>query len=105
MMKKAVVSIFVFMVFSICNGVDRQKVILDCDLGGDIDDAFALAMMLSAQETFDILGICLDHGDTEARGRIALRMLYETGLDHIPVYIGRKTKNSGVSQGEYENGF
>ncbi len=104
-MKKAVVTIFVLMVFGICNGADRQKVILDCDLGGDIDDAFALAMMLSAQDKFDILGICMDHGDTEARGRIALRMLYETGLDHIPVYIGRKTSNSGVSQGEYGNGF
>ena len=85
--------------------LEKQKIILDCDLGGDIDDAFAVAMMLSAQDQFDILGICLDYGDTEARGRIALRMLYETGMDHIPVYLGRKTNHGVSAQFEYGRGF
>ena len=37
-----------------------QKVILDSDLGSDIDDAFALALLLSSPE-FEILGITLGH--------------------------------------------
>jgi len=69
----------------------KQKVIFDCDLGGDIDDAFAVALLLTSQEEFEILGLCMDHGNTPGRGQLALKMLYETGLDYIPVYIGRHT--------------
>lgn len=99
------ITLCVLFMFSLCYGGDKQKIILDCDLGGDIDDAFCVAMMLSAQDEFDILGICIDYGNTEARGRIALRMLYETGMDDIPVYIGRKTGNGASSQFEYGQGF
>ena len=58
----------------------KQKVILDCDLGGDIDDAFALALVLASPE-FEVLGITLDHGLTEKRAQIACKMLYKTGLE------------------------
>ena len=104
-MKKATLILLVFTVFNLCYALDKQKIIMDCDLGGDIDDAFAVAMILSAQVEFEILGICMDHGDTEARGRIALRMLYETGLEDIPVYLGRKTSKGGVSQSGFGQGF
>jgi purine nucleosidase len=69
----------------------KQKVIFDCDLGGDIDDAFAVALLLTCQEQFEILGLCMDHGNTPGRGRVAAKMLYETGMDEIPVYLGRHT--------------
>ena len=69
----------------------KQKVIFDCDLGGDIDDAFAVALLLTSQEEFEILGLCMDHGNTPGRAKVATKMLYETGLDHIPVYVGRHT--------------
>ena len=69
----------------------KQKVIFDCDLGGDIDDAFAVALLLSSQEDFEILGLCMDHGNTPGRGQVATKMLYETGLEEIPVYLGRHT--------------
>jgi inosine-uridine nucleoside N-ribohydrolase len=69
----------------------KQKVIFDCDLGGDIDDAFAVALLLTSQEEFEILGLCMDHGNTPGRGQVAAKMLYETGMDGIPVYLGRHT--------------
>lgn len=69
----------------------KQKVIFDCDLGGDIDDAFALALLLTSQEEFEILGITLDHGYTPGRAELACKLLYETGLDHIPVFAGDHT--------------
>lgn len=69
----------------------KQKVIFDCDLGGDIDDAFALALLLTSQEEFEILGITLDHGNTPGRAELACKILYETGMAHIPVYLGDHT--------------
>jgi purine nucleosidase len=68
----------------------KQKIILDFDLGSDIDDAFALALVLSSPE-LEVVGLTLDHGLTEERSRIACKMLYETGREDIPVAIGRPT--------------
>jgi inosine-uridine nucleoside N-ribohydrolase len=68
-----------------------QKVIFDCDLGGDIDDAFALALLLSSQDDLEILGITVDHGNTPGRAELACKILYETGMGHIPVYMGAHT--------------
>ena len=49
----------------------KHKIIFDCDLGDDIDDAFALAMILASDE-FEVLGICTDWGNTEDRGLIGM---------------------------------
>jgi inosine-uridine nucleoside N-ribohydrolase len=68
----------------------RQKVILDTDLGSDLDDAFALALVLTSPE-FEVLGITMDHGLTQKRAQIACRMLYEVGMENIPVAVGRQT--------------
>jgi len=69
-----------------------QKIIFDCDLGGDIDDAFALGLVLTSPE-FEVLGITLDHGLTEKRGQLACRILDVLGKENIPVAIGRQTPN------------
>lgn len=78
------------MVFQPGGQTNRHKVILDSDLGSDIDDAFALALLLSSPE-LEIVGVTLGHGPTDKRGRLACRLLYETGREHIPVAVGRKT--------------
>jgi hypothetical protein len=54
--------IFISMTYDITEvHAQKQKIILDCDLGGDIDDAYALALVLSSPE-FDVLGIVMDYG-------------------------------------------
>jgi inosine-uridine nucleoside N-ribohydrolase len=68
----------------------RQKIILDCDLAGDIDDAFAVALILTSPE-FEVLGLVMDHGLTDKRAQVACKLLYETGMEHIPVVVGRRT--------------
>lgn len=86
---------------------EKQKVILDCDLGGDIDDAFALALILASPE-FEVLGVVMDHGLTEKRAQIACKMLYETGMEYIPVVVGRQTPNvvgEDKEPGNYTNQF
>ncbi len=70
--------------------VERQKVLFDCDIGSDIDDAYALALLLASPE-IELVGITVGHARTADRAPLALRMLWDTGLDHIPVYVGRQT--------------
>lgn len=70
----------------------RQKVIIDTDIGDDIDDAFAVALALSSPE-LDILGITTAWGDTQLRARVVDRLLCETGTDSIPVAAGISTES------------
>ena len=77
------------------------KVILDTDIGDDIDDAYALALLLKSPEV-KILGITTAFGDTQIRGRLVSRMLKETGHEEIPVYAGPKTEaKNGLTQKAY----
>ncbi len=83
---------------------EKQKIIFDCDLGGDIDDAFAVALILASPE-FEVLGFVMDQGDTPKRAQVACKMLYETGMEDIPVVVGRKTENYFSSQFHWAEGF
>ena len=67
-----------------------EKVIIDTDIGDDIDDAFALAVALKSPE-LEILGISTTFGDTEARAKILDRMLGEAGRADIAVLAGAPT--------------
>jgi purine nucleosidase len=67
-----------------------QLVILDTDIGDDIDDAFALALVLRSPE-FHLLGITTEFGDTELRARLVDRYLAAVGRSDIPVAAGVET--------------
>jgi purine nucleosidase len=64
-----------------------EKIIIDTDIGGDIDDAFAVGLALRSPE-FQILGISSAWGDTQLRARLLSRFLKETGRGDIPVAVG-----------------
>src|SRR5215471_17281460 len=68
----------------------REKVIIDTDIGDDIDDAFAVALALGGPE-FKILGITTTFGDTEMRAKLLDRLLGEAGRGDIPVAAGPST--------------
>jgi purine nucleosidase len=91
---KSVLTLLTLLCFVLgqAQAVEKQKIILDFDLGSDIDDAFALALVLASPE-LDLVGITLDHGLTDKRAQIACKMLYETGHADIPVAVGRPTPN------------
>src|SRR3569833_3281159 len=65
----------------------REKIIIDTDIGDDIDDAFAVALALSIPE-FEVLGFSASFGDTPARAKMLDRMLGELGHSDIPVAMG-----------------
>ncbi len=64
-----------------------EKVIIDTDIGDDIDDAFAVALALRSPE-LQILGVTTTFGDTETRARLLDRFLAEAGHTEIPVAAG-----------------
>ncbi len=69
---------------------ERQQVIVDMDIGDDIDDSFALALLLQSPE-IEIVGVTTAWGDTALRARLVERMLRETGHSGIPVATGIAT--------------
>jgi purine nucleosidase len=55
---------------------DRRKIIIDTDIGTDIDDALALLMLLHFPgEAFDLLGVTTVYGHVPIRTRIAEMIL------------------------------
>ncbi|HTQ62075.1 MAG TPA: nucleoside hydrolase [Candidatus Solibacter sp.] len=81
-----------------------EKVIIDTDIGDDIDDAFAIALALKSPE-LQILGISTTFGDTEARAKILDRILGEAGRSDIPVLAGTPTHTTNpMSQRRYGDG-
>ncbi len=66
---------------------EPQLVILDTDIGDDIDDAFALALILRSPE-LHLLGIETAFADTELRARLVDRYLAAVGRKEIPVMAG-----------------
>ena len=73
----------------------HEKVIIDTDIGDDIDDAFAVALALRSPE-LQILGITTTFGDTETRARLLDRFLAEVGHPEIPVAAGVPTPPKGT---------
>ncbi len=67
-----------------------EKIIIDTDIGDDVDDAFALAQAVKSAE-LQVLGVMTTFGDTEARARIVDRFLGEVGRAEIPVLAGKVT--------------
>jgi purine nucleosidase len=68
----------------------QEKVILDTDIGDDIDDAFALALVLSSPE-IELVGVSTAWGNTQLRARIVDRLFCETGKEQIPILAGIDT--------------
>ena len=69
---------------------DRIKVVLDTDIGTDIDDAWALAYAVKSP-VFELVGVTVTDADTEQRARLAAKLLHRLGRSEVPVAIGRRT--------------
>src|SRR5579862_4456817 len=63
------------------------KILIDTDIGDDVDDAFALALALRSPEIV-LHGVTTVFGDTQARARLAKHLLRVYGRDDIPVAAG-----------------
>jgi len=70
----SVVGLLIFFFAGLCIAQSAQprapeKIMIDTDIGDDVDDAFAVALALSSSE-LQILGISMTFGDTETRAKL-----------------------------------
>lgn len=83
----------------------RHKILLDTDIGDDIDDALALALALNSPE-IELLGITTVFGDTLRRAELTQHLLQIFEREDIPIAIGvgkplqQRHAPSGVAQAE-----
>ena len=68
----------------------RLPVVIDTDVGDDIDDAFALVLALS-DPRLDVIGITTAWGDTHTRALLVRRLLATLGRTDVPVAEGPPT--------------
>ncbi|MGQ9514088.1 MAG: nucleoside hydrolase [Thermoproteota archaeon] len=87
-------------------GHSRKKVpvILDTDIGEDIDDTWALAMLLKSPE-LDVKLVVTDTGNTVYRAKIVAKMLEIAGRTDIPVGIGLQFNEKLGRQSKWVEGY
>jgi len=80
-------------------------VILDTDIGQDIDDTWALAMLLGCPQV-DLRLIVTDYNNTPERTRLVAKILDTVGRTDIPIATGVQTGNDPIMQagwvGDYD---
>lgn len=81
----------------------KLPIVFDTDIGSDIDDAYALAFILSCHE-LDLRAVTVVSGDVDERARIAAKMLHLAGRDEVPVALGARG-DKDVNQAPWAAGF
>jgi len=81
-----------------------EKIVLDTDIGDDIDDAYALALILNLPNA-KLLGVTTTFGETQKRAELAAKFLHVCGRDDVPVYAGRAGTSQIRRQYEWAQGF
>lgn len=82
----------------------KTKLILDTDIGDDIDDAYALGLAVRSPDC-ELVGVTTVYKDTSIRARLALKLLHVLGRDDVPVAAGRKTGEGGGNQAPWAADF
>jgi inosine-uridine nucleoside N-ribohydrolase len=83
----------------------KTPVILDCDIGDDIDDTWALGLVLKSPE-LDLKMVVTDYGKVNYRPLIAGKFLQQVGRSDVAVGIGVDVKSQGSGpQAEWVKGY
>src|SRR5262245_24165922 len=69
-------------------------IVLDTDIGSDVDDALCLALAIAAPE-IELIAVTHVSGDTRLRARISRRLLDLGGRGAVPVSAGRSEPLDG----------
>lgn len=69
-----------------------MKLIIDADIGDNIDDAFALLLAMDMQA--ELIGVTTVFGNTAERARMAKKLMrdFGGGYENVPVYAGYGTR-------------
>ena len=82
------------------SGQRRTPVVLDTDIGDDIDDTWALLMLLRCAD-LDLRYALTGFGNTVYRSRVLAKNLQLTGNGHVPVGIGLEPEDKPGNQSEW----
>lgn len=108
MMRKAFLLPALLMLWPIVLGAaapaKKIPILVDTDIGTDIDDAFALALVMRSPE-LELLGVTTVSGDTHARARLAAKLLWEGGDRYVPVAAGVPGRPLPCEQTRWAKGF
>jgi inosine-uridine nucleoside N-ribohydrolase len=87
-------------------GAERRPVpvLIDTDIGDEMDDAFALALALVSPE-LDVRGVTTVGGDAWTRALVACRLLQEAGREAVPVAAGRPPRETPTRKGQFAYGL
>ena len=66
-----------------------QDILIDTDIGDDIDDALAIGFALNCPEV-NVRAITTVYGDTDTRAKLVIKLLTTFGREDIPVGVGIK---------------
>lgn len=89
-----------------------KKILIDTDIGGDVDDALALALALNSPDKIEIVGITNVYLANAWRAGVTKRLLKVYGREDIPVCTGaekpligwwdeNRIPNSSADYGEF----
>ena len=70
------------------------RLILDTDIGTDVDDCLAIAVLLGSPE-IELVGVTCVYGDVHLRARMVQKLLRLAGRDGIPVMVGAEQSLTG----------
>ena len=87
--------VLVLMSVAVAVGAGPKPVIFDTDICDDIDDTWALALLLQSPE-LDCKLVTTAVGNTEAKAKVVAKYLHRVGRSDIPVGVGVKQR-----QGEH----
>jgi len=73
----------------------KIPVIFDTDIGDDIDDTWALVLLLKCP-VFDVKMVLEDNGKREYRTKLLAKLLQTAGRTDIPIGMGINVKTKGV---------
>ena len=66
-----------------------ERIILDTDIGTDVDDVMAVALAAISPE-LKVEGITTVYGDVDLRARMVTKVLHMLGREDIPVMAGSR---------------
>jgi inosine-uridine nucleoside N-ribohydrolase len=81
--------------------VEKTPILLDTDIGNDVDDALALALILASPE-LDLRGITTSGTDPQMRALLLCRFLTMTGRRHTQVAAGSEAEGQRPMRGQYQ---
>lgn len=77
-----------------------ELLVVSTDIGDDIDDAFALGLLLRSPQ-LRVLGIASAWGDTTLRAQLLQRLLQQAGRSEVPLAVGARTTSTIASQARW----